>query len=217
MLEKSPSMLMQHYSSSRSVDDSKVSVVWENLSFQRVEKDTKESKPFKPVYKTKQILSNISGKASSGELLAIMGPTGCGKTSLLNILAARVSLSGSTNAALSGSVLINGAQRNDVVFRKISAYVLQDDHLYPHLTVGETLLLAAHFYLSETATVQDKEQLVDAVISELGLIKTRLTIIGDDKLRGISGGERKRTSIAVQLISDPIVLFLDEPTSGLGR
>lgn len=87
--------------------------------------------------------------------------------------------------------------------------------MYPHLTVHETLLMSAHFYMSDDVTLEEKERLVTNVINELGLAKTRDTIIGDEKVRGVSGGERKRANIAVQLISDPAVLFLDEPTSGL--
>lgn len=79
----------------------------------------------------------------------------------------------------------------------------------------ETLLLAAHFFLPNSVTLEEKETLVSDVIAELGLGKTRNTIIGDEKARGVSGGERKRANIAVQLISDPAVMFLDEPTSGL--
>ena len=87
--------------------------------------------------------------------------------------------------------------------------------MYAHLTVFETLMYSAHFYLPNTVTDAEKAELVTNVISELGLGKTRDTIIGDDKVRGVSGGERKRANIGVQLISDPAVLFLDEPTSGL--
>ena len=93
--------------------------------------------------------------------------------------------------------------------------LLKDDRMYAHLTVFETLILAAHFYLPDTFTTEAKVELVNDVIDELGLGKTRDTIIGDEKKRGISGGERKRANIAAQLISDPAVLFLDEPTSGL--
>ena len=151
----------------------------------------------------------------TGELLAIMGPTGCGKTSLLNILAARVPDASANVSSLTGKVKINGENRNEAKFRSISAYVLQDDNLYPHLTVLETLTLAVTFFLPSTTTDAEKSSLVDACIAELGLVKARDTCIGNDKVRGVSGGERKRASVAVQLISDPAVLFLDEPTSGL--
>lgn len=87
--------------------------------------------------------------------------------------------------------------------------------MYAFLTVFETLMLSAHFFLPEDLTDMDKTRIVEAVIAELGLVKARDTIIGSDKVRGVSGGERKRASIGVQLLSDPAVLFLDEPTSGL--
>jgi ABC-type multidrug transport system ATPase subunit len=93
--------------------------------------------------------------------------------------------------------------------------VLQDDKLYPQMTVNETLMLAAHFYLPSDTSDETKQDLVTNVITELGLIKTRDTPIGNEKKRGVSGGERKRVCIAVQLISNPQILFLDEPTSGL--
>ena len=87
--------------------------------------------------------------------------------------------------------------------------------MYSHLTVFETLMYSAHFYLPNETTDEQKVELVNNVISELGLNKARGTMIGDERLRGVSGGERKRANIGVQLISDPAVLFLDEPTSGL--
>jgi ABC-type multidrug transport system ATPase subunit len=133
----------------------------------------------------------------------------------LNVLAARVPSTGQGGAAMTGKVCINGVERDDEVFRTMSAYVLQDDNLYPHLTVYETFILAAHFYLPDDVTLEQKEALVQGVISELGLNKCRNTIIGNEKVRGVSGGERKRANIGQQLISDPAVLFLDEPTSGL--
>jgi ABC-type multidrug transport system ATPase subunit len=91
----------------------------------------------------------------------------------------------------------------------------QDDNLYPHLTVRETLLLQAQFFMSAELPKQQREAFVDDVILELGLIKAQNTTIGSAKVRGVSGGERKRVSIATQLITDPSILFLDEPTSGL--
>lgn len=75
--------------------------------------------------------------------------------------------------------------------------------------------MSAHFFLPDEVTFEEKENLVTNVINELGLVKTRDTIIGDERVRGVSGGERKRANIAVQLLADPAVLFLDEPTSGL--
>ncbi len=140
---------------------------------------------------------------------------GCGKTSLLNVLAARVPDAKASLASLTGDVLLNGKPRNDEFQRKISAYVLQDDNMYTFLTVKETLMLAANFYLPLKTSDADKERIVNTLISDLGLFKAANTRIGNEKVRGVSGGERKRTSIAVQLMSDPAILFLDEPTSGL--
>lgn len=113
----------------------------------------------------------MSGSAKSGELLAIMGPTGCGKSSLLNILASRVSNAQSSATSLTGKILLNGSPRDDSLFRRISAYVLQDDRMYAHMTVHETLLLSAHFYLPTSVTDAEKEVLVTQVIAELGLTK----------------------------------------------
>ena len=87
--------------------------------------------------------------------------------------------------------------------------------MYPHLSVRETLLLAANFYLPDDTSNETKDDLITDIIMELGLRKCADTNIGNNRVRGVSGGERKRASIAVQLISDPAVLFLDEPTSGL--
>ncbi len=179
-----------------------VSLRWENVRFS-VEEDKK----------TKHILKGLSGHAKTGEMLAILGPTGCGKTSLLNVLAARVPVTKA--ASLTGNITINGQQRDESQFRKISAYVLQDDLMYPHLTVYETLYLAAQFFISGAVEEEKREAIVQSVMRDLGLMSCRDTMIGDERVRGVSGGERKRTSIGVQLISNPQVFFLDEPTSGL--
>lgn len=109
-----------------------------------------------------------------------------------------------SSTSLTGSILVNGVARKDIQFRKISGYVLQDDKMYPHLTVYETMLLAAHFYLPYEVTLEDKELLVMNVIDEMGLRKAKDTIIGDEKGRGISGGERRRANIGAQLISGVI-------------
>lgn len=110
--------------SSRHADE-KVYLKWENLTFETVVKDAEKSTLLKPVYKTKKILKELSGGAESGQLLAILGPTGCGKTSLLNVLAARVPSGGQKNNKLTGDIFMNGKRRDEDKFRKVSAYVLQ--------------------------------------------------------------------------------------------
>lgn len=190
--------------------EERVVINWHNLTFQTVLKDPSKSTPFKNVYKTKSILNGLNGSAASGELLAILGPTGCGKTSLLNVLAARIPHGGSSANKLTGTIIVNGKPRQEEKFRNISAYVLQDDFMYAYLTVFETLMLAAHFFLPVSVTEEEKVAQVEACIAELGLVKARDTFIGNDKVRGVSGGERRRASIAVQLLTDPAVLFLDE-------
>lgn len=122
-----------------------------------------------------------------------------GKTSLLNILAGRCPGVKQNLVSLNGHIYVNGEIRNENKFRSISAYVLQDDNMYAHLTVCETFTLAARFYLPDSISTTDRTELVDAVISELGLNKCRNTIIGDEKVRGVSGGERRRASIGVQV------------------
>jgi ABC-type multidrug transport system ATPase subunit len=134
---------------------------------------------------------------------------------LLNVLAARFPPGGAAMSKLEGSIFVNGKPRDEEKFRNISAYVLQDDYMYTYLTVFETLMLSAHFFLPITLSDKEKEEHVRQVIADLGLVKATDTIIGSEKVRGVSGGERKRASIAVQLLTDPAVLFLDEPTSGL--
>lgn len=161
----------------------------------------------------KAVLDGVSGAVTSGTLTAIMGPSGSGKSSLLNVLAGRVLRV--KDGSLHGTLLTNGHPRDEAAFQRISAFVIQDDLLFGHLTVQETLTLAAHFALGSGATAAEKGALVGTVVADLGLGKTVHTIIGDERARGVSGGERKRVSIGVELIANPSVLFLDEPTSGM--
>lgn len=158
----------------------------------------------------KVVLETISGHVAPGQLLAVMGPTGSGKTSLLNALAGRLPRGG----ALEGSVLVNGAPRSRG-FRSITAYVLQDDVLFSNLTVRETFEFAAAIRMPSAVNKQMRRQLVDDVISELALGKAADTFIGNAFVRGVSGGERKRCNIGVELLGNPSLIFLDEPTSGL--
>ncbi|KAI3871189.1 hypothetical protein MKW98_015089 [Papaver atlanticum] len=154
--------------------------------------------------------NDISGEAREGEILAILGPSGSGKSTLIDALANRIS-----KESLKGSVTINGEALDSGVLKMISAYVMQDDLLFPMLTVEETLLFSAEFRLPRYLSKSKKMERVQAVIDELGLRNAAKTLIGDEGYRGISGGERRRVSIGVDIIHDPILLFLDEPTSGL--
>jgi ABC-type multidrug transport system ATPase subunit len=169
--------------------------------------------------KRKQVLDNLSGTVSSGSFLAIMGPSGSGKTSLLNVLAGRVIAS--KGAELQGGVFVDGVSRSNAVqrasFLRRAAYVQQDDNMMAFETVEETLTFAAMLTLPQTVTKAKKLERVQTLINQLGLRKSANTIIGmsNGPVRGVSGGERKRVSIAVELLSDPDCLFCDEPTSGL--
>uniref|UniRef100_A0A8C1LKM5 ABC transporter domain-containing protein n=1 Tax=Cyprinus carpio TaxID=7962 RepID=A0A8C1LKM5_CYPCA len=158
----------------------------------------------------KDILKDVSGIMNPG-MNAIMGPTGSGKTSLLDVIAGRKDPRG----LKSGQVLVD----NTIVtsdLRLCSAYVVQNDILMGTLTVRENLAFSANLRLSRKEySSADKQMRVDSVIQELGLNDCADTKIGTMFLRGVSGGEKKRCSIGMELITAPSLLFLDEPTTGL--
>ncbi|KAL4452063.1 hypothetical protein ABPG75_007725 [Micractinium tetrahymenae] len=180
-----------------------VTLQWEGLSY-----SVPVGRRRKRTQKT--ILQGVSGHVLPGHLLAVMGPTGSGKTSLINALAGRLPKGGS----LQGQVLVNGAPRSRG-FRSITCYVLQDDVLFGNLTVRETFRFAANIRLPATISRETRMQLVEDVISELALGKAADTFVGNAFVRGVSGGERKRCNIGVELLSNPSLVCLDEPTSGL--
>uniref|UniRef100_A0A3B4BAF0 ABC transporter domain-containing protein n=1 Tax=Periophthalmus magnuspinnatus TaxID=409849 RepID=A0A3B4BAF0_9GOBI len=151
---------------------------------------------------------NLDGIMKPG-LNAIMGATGSGKSSFLDVLAARKDPSG-----LSGEVLIDGAPQPPN-FKCLSGYVVQDDVVMGTLTVRENFSFSAALRLPSTISQDSKDQRVERLIQELGLGKVADSRVGTQLIRGISGGERKRTNIGMELIIDPSVLFLDEPTTGL--
>ncbi|KAL1188923.1 ABC transporter G family member 6 [Cardamine amara subsp. amara] len=160
--------------------------------------------------KTKILLNGISGEARDGEILAVLGASGSGKSTLIDALANRIA-----KGSLKGNVTLNGEVLNSKMQKAISAYVMQDDLLFPMLTVEETLMFAAEFRLPRSLSKSKKNLRVQALIDQLGLRNAANTVIGDEGHRGISGGERRRVSIGIDIIHDPILLFLDEPTSGL--
>jgi len=100
----------------------------------------------------------------------------------------------------------------------MSAYVIQDDLMLENLTPRELLTFSAHLRLPPTLTIEEKRDKVMQILEDLELVNCADTIIGTPGLRrGVSGGERKRTSIGIELITDPSIIMLDEPTSGLGN
>uniref|UniRef100_A0A8C4GWQ0 Broad substrate specificity ATP-binding cassette transporter ABCG2 n=1 Tax=Dicentrarchus labrax TaxID=13489 RepID=A0A8C4GWQ0_DICLA len=156
----------------------------------------------------REILVDLNGIMRPG-LNAILGPTGSGKSSFLDILAARKDPSG-----LSGEVLIDRAPQPPN-FKCLSGYVVQEDVVMGTLTVRENLRFSAALRLPSCVPQSEKEARVNHLIKELGLTKVADSKVGTQTTRGISGGERKRTNIGMELIIDPSVLFLDEPTTGL--
>ncbi|KAJ6743138.1 PIGMENT PERMEASE P-LOOP CONTAINING NUCLEOSIDE TRIPHOSPHATE HYDROLASE-RELATED [Salix viminalis] len=158
----------------------------------------------------KDILNGISGSVEPGEVLALMGPSGSGKTTLLNLLGGRLN----RPTVGGGSITYNDGPYSKFLKSRIG-FVTQDDILFPHLTVKETLTYAALLRLPKTLTKEQKKKRAIDVIYELGLERCQNTMIGGPFMRGVSGGERKRVCIGNEIIINPSILFLDEPTSGL--
>uniref|UniRef100_A0A8D9A3F0 ATP-binding cassette sub-family G member 1 n=1 Tax=Cacopsylla melanoneura TaxID=428564 RepID=A0A8D9A3F0_9HEMI len=153
---------------------------------------------------SKIILRSVSGLFKSGELTAILGPSGAGKSTLLNVLA------GYKVGNASGSILINSQPQNIKQFRKLSRYIMQEDLLQPGVTVLESMMVAAHLKLGSRHTKVQKLETVEEILSMLRLTKCKRTLTSR-----LSGGEKKRLSIALELVDNPPVIFLDEPTTGL--
>ncbi|KAG0620262.1 hypothetical protein M758_4G202700 [Ceratodon purpureus] len=156
------------------------------------------------------ILQGLTGYAEPGSIMAIMGPSGSGKSTLLDTLAGRLA----KNATQTGQVLLNGRRKSTLSYGT-AAYVTQTDDLIGTLTVRETIYYSANLRLPSTVTRAEKKAIVDSTIQEMGLFDCRNTPVGNWHLRGLSGGEKRRLSIALEILTRPRLLFLDEPTSGL--
>lgn len=156
----------------------------------------------------KYILKDVNCEARSGEITAIAGPSGAGKTTLLETLGGKISPS-----KISGKVLINGIPADAKSFRKLSGFVTQDDALFPLLTVEETLMYSALLRLP--GGKKEAGTRVRVLLRELGLDHVAGSRIREGSNNGISGGERRRVSIGVELVHNPAVVLIDEPTSGL--
>ncbi|KAL7063537.1 hypothetical protein AAHC03_0991 [Spirometra sp. Aus1] len=154
------------------------------------------------------VLKCVTGILKPG-LNALIGPTGSGKTSLMDILAGRID---PTNVV--GTVLVDGKEPPHD-FHRYAGYVCQDDFAISVLTVRENLNFSAALRLPAWTTKRDREDRVESLLKKLGLTSVADSKVGDESTRGISGGERKRTNIGIELITEPCVIFLDEPTTGL--
>ncbi|XP_067149249.1 ATP-binding cassette sub-family G member 8 [Apteryx mantelli] len=157
------------------------------------------------------VIQNLNLKVQSGQMLAIIGSTAGGKTSLLDVITCR----DHGGKIKSGQILINDKTSTPQLVKKCIAHVRQDDRLLPHLTVKETLLFVAKLRLPKFFSDSQRKKRVEDVIAELRLRQCANTRVGNEYLRGVSGGERRRVSIGVQLLWNPGILILDEPTSGL--
>ncbi|XP_050347011.1 ATP-binding cassette sub-family G member 1-like [Nymphalis io] len=151
----------------------------------------------------KTILNEVSGQFNAGDLSVIIGQSGAGKSSLMDILA------GYTKPT-NGSICVNGRIRNEKMFRRRSCYILQDDKIHEMLTIQESLTIAAELKLGNHVSKQQKQQRIEEIIASLGVTKVR-----NSRACNLSGGQKKRLAIGLELVNDPPVMFLDEPTSGL--
>jgi ABC-type multidrug transport system ATPase subunit len=159
----------------------------------------------------RKILQGVTGKIVSGKLTALMGPSGAGKTTFLSALADRIE-----GASVVGMTKLNGVEMPMSSVRHIMGFVPQEDTMHRNLTVKQNL----HFYSllkmdPSRMTEEERRQLVTDVILAMQMVQIRHELVGDENVRGISGGQRKRLNVAIELMGSPTLLFLDEPTSGL--
>ncbi|EYU46235.1 hypothetical protein ABFS82_04G061500 [Erythranthe guttata] len=158
---------------------------------------------------TRRLVNGLTGYALPGRIMAVMGPSGSGKSTFLDSLAGRLS----GNVVMSGNVHLNGKKK--WLHYGVVAYVTQEDIFLGTLTVRETIKYSAFLRLPSSTSKHEINETVESTITEMGLEECADHLIGNWHLRGISGGEKKRLSIALEIITQPRLLFLDEPTSGL--
>jgi ABC-type multidrug transport system ATPase subunit len=169
-------------------------------------KDICLTMPAKRKTPAKTILHNVSGFAVPGEVLYIMGPSGAGKTSLLD------AVSGRTKVSPSGDILLAGCQKTDKSLKALSKYCTQEIQLYEAMTIKETLASAAALY---TTGDSERDSRVEQALTMLGLQGQASVKIGGVFFRGCSGGQKRRVTVGEAVVAKPPIMFLDEPTSGL--
>lgn len=160
----------------------------------------------------RSILRNVWGEAFGSEITALMGPSGAGKTTLLNVLTGR---SFSPRLSVSHDLRLNNHAVDPLALRPSIAFVAQEDSLTTTATVREAILFSAKLRLPRDVTDDELDRWTDRMIAQLGLTAQANSLIGGSLVRGLSGGERKRVSIGVELVVAPQLIVLDEPTSGL--
>ncbi|CAG9864008.1 unnamed protein product [Phyllotreta striolata] len=193
--------------------EDRITYTWNsiNVSTARRETTTCFGKRTKIIADHRHILKNVNGEACSGELLAILGSSGCGKTTLLNALTYRTQ----SDLSVTGLRCINGVAVDRRKLTGLSAYVQQEDLFIPTLTVKEHLIFQALVRMDSNLSFEHRMIRVDEVISDFVLRKCENTRIGSTGNGGLSGGEKKRLSFAAEVLTNPVLMFCDEPTSGL--
>ena len=156
------------------------------------------------------VLDDVTGVIKPGSFVAVMGPSGSGKSTFMHTLAGKAFY-----GHRSGQVLLNGDEVDLLRLAKVIGFVKQDDIMHREMTVFETLLFNARMRYDASNCMESAESIANATMKVLDLNHVRDTAIGDEKKRGISGGQRKRVNIGMEMAALPSILFLDEPTSGL--
>ncbi|KAM3688044.1 hypothetical protein ACJW31_10G120800 [Castanea mollissima] len=157
-----------------------------------------------------ELLKGISGAFRPGVLTALMGVSGAGKTTLMDVLAGR-----KTSGYIQGSITISGYPKKQETFARISGYCEQTDIHSPHVTVYESLLYSAWLRLAPEVDSLTRAMFIDEVIELVELTSLREALVGLPNVSGLSTEQRKRLTIAVELVANPSIIFMDEPTSGL--
>ncbi|XP_045794563.1 ABC transporter G family member 44-like [Trifolium pratense] len=156
------------------------------------------------------LLNGVSGAFRPGVLTALMGVTGAGKTTLMDVLAGR-----KTGGYITGNITISGYPKKQETFARISGYCEQNDIHSPHITVYESLLYSAWLRLPEEINTETRKVFVEEVMELVELNPLRDAYVGLPGINGLSTEQRKRLTIAVELVGNPSIIFMDEPTSGL--